>query len=520
MSLSALTGPARDPTAELLGLVPVLGAELRRRALGLSVCFAAIALAVLALGLVWPKKFVSSTTILVSEENIIAPLMEGRAVPTSVADRAKIAREVIFSRRLMGEILKAGGWAERYTQPIEQERAIQEIKQRTAVSSPGANLIKISYSDSRAERTFAVARRYAELFIEESLAAKERESREAYEFIAARVDEYHKKLTDVEDKLKRYRSENLEARPGSDADVRTRVSEIRSRIEKTRTELAELQMRQNTLQGQLSGEAEISDARSRSSQYRSRLADLTAELDRLRLDYTDEYPDVVRVRHQIEDLQAGLDREERAEATRRADGESAASANPLYQQLRADLAKVGGDMAALRARITENEALLEAELDRGRRVADSETALVELTRDHDVNRDIYQDLLRRRENARVSMNLDAEKRGLTFRVQEPAAMPLQPSGLRLLHFALGGIALGALLPLALLIAVLKFDPRARTAAVLAGAAGLPVLVSIPEQQTLRERRAEWLRIGAACVVVLAVVAVYGVVALSRGSFGS
>ena len=48
------------------------------------------------------------------------------------------------------------------------------------------------------------------------------------------------------------------------------------------------------------------------------------------------------------------------------------------------------------------------ELDRSRRIAASESALAELTRDYEVNRDIYQDLLKRRENARVSMNLDAE----------------------------------------------------------------------------------------------------------------
>ncbi|MBL8298387.1 MAG: hypothetical protein JNN30_08580 [Rhodanobacteraceae bacterium] len=502
----------------MLGLLPVVRAELRRRVLGLSIGFAVIALAILTVGILWPKKYVSSTTILVGEDNIIAPLMEGRAVPTGVADRARIAREVIFSRKLMGEILKSGGWAESYPDPLAQERAIQEIKQRTTISSPGANLIKISYTDSRPERTFNVTRRYAELFIEASLAAKEHESREAYEFIASRVEEYHRKLTDAEDKLKRYRGENLEARPGSDADVRTRVSEIRSRIERSRTELAELQMRQTALNSQISGEAEISDVRSRSSQYRARLGELQSELDRLRLDYTDEYPDVVRTRHQIEDLQAALQREELEEARNRGAGGNAVATNPLYQQLRADLAKVGGDMAALRARISENEALLNAELDRGRRVADSESTLAELTRDHEVNRDIYQDLLRRRENARVSMNLDAERRGLTFRIQEPAALPLQPTGLRLMHFALGGLVLGCMIPLGLLIAVLRVDPRARSAHVLAEVLPVPVLVSIPEYRTVSDRRADLFRFGAAGLITLVVFAVYAMVAASRGSF--
>src|SRR3546814_4245213 len=52
--------------------------------------------------------------------------------------------------------------------------------------------------------------------------------------------------------------------------------------------------------------------------------------------------------------------------------------------------------------------------------ADSEAVTAELTRDYTVNRDVYQDLLKRRESARVSMNLDADQDGPSFAVQNPA----------------------------------------------------------------------------------------------------
>ena len=56
------------------------------------------------------------------------------------------------------------------------------------------------------------------------------------------------------------------------------------------------------------------------------------------------------------------------------------------------------------------------------------------------------------EYARLSMNLDDEGRGLDFRIHEPAALPVRPAGLRFAHFALGGLASAAALPLALLFA--------------------------------------------------------------------
>src|SRR3546814_6719110 len=100
------------------------------------------------------------------------------------------------------------------------------------------------------------------------------------------------------------------------------------------------------------------------------------------------------------------------------------------------------------------------EIERSGRIAASESSLAELTRDYEVNRDLYQDLLKRRENARVSMNLDAERRGLSFRIQEPATVPLRPSGLRLLHVAGAGLVFAVVAPLALLFGLIKQIGRA------------------------------------------------------------
>ena len=55
---------------------------------------------------------------------------------------------------------------------------------------------------------------------------------------------------------------------------------------------------------QLSGESEVTAVQTREGQYRARLVELQEQLDKLLLQYTDQHPDVIRVRHQISDLQA------------------------------------------------------------------------------------------------------------------------------------------------------------------------------------------------------------------------
>ena len=169
--------------------------------------------------------------------------------------------------------------------------------------------------------------------------------------------------------------------------------------------------------------------------------------------------------------------------------EGPAAFNPLYAELKSKQAEVRRRSAAMASRIATGEGLLSGELARSGRIAASESTLSELSRDYEVNRDLYQDLLKRRENARVSMNLDAEQRGLSFRIQEPAVMPLRPSGLRLLHVAGAGLALAGVVPLLFLFGVLKLDPRVRMVRQIEREAGLPVLGTVPHLLTRRRPRA-------------------------------
>ena len=188
-----------------MALIPVARSELRRHPVLYVGIFTALALAALAVGILLPKKYVSTTTILVEESNIIAPLMEGRAVATGVVNRSSIAREVAFSRKVMNEILQVGGWMDKAPSAVAQDKLIEQITDRTQISNPRENLIQIRYIDSIPERTFKVTQRLANLVISESLATKERESREAYGFINSQVTQYHLKLTGAEAKLEAYK---------------------------------------------------------------------------------------------------------------------------------------------------------------------------------------------------------------------------------------------------------------------------------------------------------------------------
>ncbi|MGY3038778.1 polysaccharide chain length determinant protein (PEP-CTERM system associated) [Rhodanobacter sp. TND4EL1] len=502
------------------GMLPALLTEARRRRLAMGLAFAFIALTALVIGLLWPKKYEASTTILAQESSIITPLMEGAAATTGNKNRAGIARDVIFSRKVMNEILVSGGWMASHPSPIEQDRLIEGIKARTRVQTARDNLITITYFDSDPKRAFEVTRQLAHLFISESLASKQRESRDAYDFINSQVEAYRKKLTDAEGKLKAYRDANADARPGSEADTASRISQLRTQIENNRMDLMEKRSQAAALQSQLSGESEVTAVQTTEGVYQTQLAELQGQLDKLLLVYTDQYPDVIRIRHQMDDLRRQLAQANQRKQNARLAGtpvplDNSMQMNPLYQQLRIQLSAARGDAAATAARVGASESMLQSELERSKRIASSENVTSELTRDYNVNRDVYQDLLKRRENARVSMNLDDEQRGLTFLIQNPALMPLTPSGLRFMHFGLGGIALALAVPFGLLFALVRFDPRVRSVGQLERATGMTVLASIPFYPSPQDRHRSHLNNLLLVMIVAGVAAIYLVLFLLK-----
>ncbi len=499
-------------------IVPVLVSEARRRRIALGLVFAVTALTALIIGVQWPKKYDASTTILAQESSIITPLMEGAASPTANANRAGIAQAVIFSRKVMGQILVTGGWMATNPNPVEQDRLIEKIKAQTKVVISHDNLITISYYDSDPKRAYDVTREYAQLFISESLASKQRESRDAFEFINGQVEAYRKKLTDAEDKLKEYRGANADARPGSETDTDARISQLRTQIENARMDLMEKRSQEASLNSHaLSGESEISAVQTTMGIDQTQLANLQAQLDTLLMSYTADYPDVVRVRHQMEDLRQQIAQADQRKQIASASGastavENNAQYNPLYGQLKSQLSSVRADVAATSARMSASESMLQSEMDRSNRIANSENMTSELTRDYNVNRDVYQDLLKRRENARVSMNLDAKQQGLTFLIQNPAVMlrlSLLP-GLRFMHFGMCRASLLSLaIPMGLLFGIARIDPRVRsTARQLEQSTGLLVLATVPFYPTPEDRRRERLQNILLILIVVVVALAY------------
>lgn len=481
--------------------------EVRARKWLTLLLFVVVSFGVLATGFLWPYKYESETIIFIDDQNIIRPLMEGSAVTTEINDRASAAKELLWSRSVVEKVAVDENIFGEGAADIEPERLegrIGYLRNNLIVRPRGDTYFAIGFRSESPMQAFQVAQRMGQLFIEESNERKRAESRNAYEFINKQVKSYESQLAEVEARLKEFLSENVD---GTEGTANNRMASLRNQLELAELERAELQTRARSLENELNRvNPTIREGRTADA-YQNRISSLEEQLDNLRLRYHDTYPDIVILREQLQEL-----RRQRARAMANQD-ESALTrggedvSNPVYQEIQAELSRTRANIQTINTRINSFEQLLAEQTRRMERIQGNKAQYSDLTRDMEVNKQIYDDLLKRRERARVSMHLDVEGQGLNYRINETAQFPLGASGPKFSTFAVAGLFLGLLAPFGLAAGLLQIDPRVKARQQLEDDIGLPVLVELPQVRTpfeIRRDRRVTILVGACAIIAVAV----------------
>lgn len=443
-----------------------------------AICFAVVSLAVLGVGLVYPKTFESYATVHADQQNIIRPLLAGQAATTSVTDQTRVVREVATSPRLLKQVVEELSLVPDPSNAVQVESRVNSLRGALRIEGVGDSYIKIGYSGSNQNEVYNIVSKVTDLFIKNSYESKRKESKEAFLFIDKQVKAYKAQLQEAESNLKAFTASNLD---GTEASAEARIANLRQQIENTRLSIEEAETRIKTLENELSQEGQFVQRRFRSDVFRERLMEAQSQLEVLRLSYTDDHPDVVSLKLKIEDMKRAMtEADQRQTSSSQSSGSGTdPNINPLYEELRSRISTEKVELNSMRRRLDRSQKLLSEEFERLQRVANRQAELAELTRDYDVNRSIYEDMLSRKERARLSMTLDVEGQGVTYRIQEPAVFPLTPKGLRLIHFFFAGPVLGLIAPFAILAAFIYFDPRIRFVGRLESIATVPVLGVVP-----------------------------------------
>jgi polysaccharide chain length determinant protein (PEP-CTERM system associated) len=280
------------------------------------------------------------------------------------------------------------------------------------------------------------------------LSAKREESYGATSFITEQTAAVKEKLDKVEAEIGRLRTEKGAALNAEPATMQADISAGQQRLDELTLRRSQLEATRNQLRS--------------NNPARSRLAALQRRLEELRVEYTDNYPEVVKVKADIEAAQNDLGR-----------GTTVSVADPQ------ELARVEADLSAVRTSEASQSSTLANS--RGLMYANpgAKTALEKLEQERNSQRTMYEQLMARQGQAEVSKQMAVQDKATTFRIVDPAVMPLAPVSPNRLKIILMGIAAGIAGGFALLLAIDYFDKSVKSVDALK-ALGVNVLAVIPK----------------------------------------
>ncbi len=205
----------------------------RRKWLFITPVFIGLILSIIASFLL-PPTYESSTVILVEEEKIINPLIQGLAVSTSLAQRMRTIKEQILSWNSLVQLTKKLNLTNDVTNQSQFESLISSLRKNIVVQMRGPNLIRVSYYGENPEKTQIVTKTLTDIFIDENMRSQTKETDVAIGFIKDQLEVYKRKIKESEiaqpeEQLKNLLVDSTEQHP--------LVKELRQRITIAKNEL-------------------------------------------------------------------------------------------------------------------------------------------------------------------------------------------------------------------------------------------------------------------------------------------
>ena len=495
-------------TAALLNFLKAIG-KYRWHAVVITWTVALIGWAVV---LRLPNQYEASARVYVDTQSILKPLLSGMTTMPNLEQQVVFMRRTLISRPNVEKLMRMVDLDVTAKDSKEHEKLVDELTSKIKVAGTERDdIYTITYVADNPKLGKDVVQSLLTIFVEGSFSGKKQDSEKAVQFIDDQIKNYEEKLAAAENSLKEFKIKHMGMLPQGNGDFSGQVQAATDQLSQARLELAEAEQARVALRRQITGEpakpgTETIDPALIDPELEARIATAQKNLDMLRLQYTEQHPDIIANRRLLDQL---LAQKADLAKNKKKNVDPGAGYSPMLQQMNVALSQAEARVASMRARVGEYEARVARLRAQSVTAPEIEAQLAQLNRDYQVNRENYQKLVERRESARLSGDLSSATDMLTFRVIDPPTVPPQPSGPnRVRLFSL--VFVGALVA-GLLVAFLmsQVRPTFMSQSALRDATGLPVLGSIgmnwTAEQTVKRKR----RLAALGVSVLLLFGAYG-----------
>jgi succinoglycan biosynthesis transport protein ExoP len=460
---------------------------IRRRKWSLVLPFLGVTLLSVVVALVLPPTYKSTATILIEEQEIPSEFV--KASITSYAEQRiqTINQRIMSSSRLLEVIDRLDLYRDlRNKEPTEvivhkmrNDTKLEMINAavidpRTGRPSEASIAFALTYEGrDEPQKIQQVASVLTSLFLEENLRTRVEQTQQTALFLEDERMRVKKSLDALEAKIADFKAKHINTLPELLQVNIQNLSNTERNIEMLQEQLRSQKERQGYLQTQLASLAPQQEDK-------QRLNELHAKLLQLKTRFTDQYPDVIKTKAEIADLE----RQMKAKISRY--GGKVQADNPAYVTMASQLASTQEEIASSKVQIAaliERARKYQRQIDETPRV---EEAYRMMTTERKNTQAKYDDLMRKVLEARVSQGLEKEQKGERFTLIDPARLPEKPCKPNRMAIVVIGIVLGIGAGIGLTTLREFSDTSVYSARRLTEVTSFPVLAMVPAIVTARD----------------------------------
>jgi polysaccharide chain length determinant protein (PEP-CTERM system associated) len=447
-----------------------------------------------------PDQYQADARVHVDTRSVLRPLLTGLAIQPDVSGRIKLMSKLMFSRPNLEKVARMTDLDLGVKNDAAMEKLVGRLQSSMVITGGESDLFTIGFQDPDPKVAKKVVQALLTIFVEQTLGESREDSNSAQKFLDQQIKEYETRLQLAEKAVEEFKRANYGLLPEQGGNLYDQLGGLNGSLEEAKMALQEAENRRDEMKRQLEDEDptvidySAQSAAASASPLDMRIQALQSRLDELSLKYTKGHPEVIAVKKSLAELQKQKEQEALATTGSSESGAVAGpgeAVNPVFQQKKLALGEAEANVASLKSRVKLFEDKiqnLQKQMDQRLKV---ETELQGLNRDYAAVKENYGQLLKRREQARMSENVEQNTDSVKFRIVDPPQVPTKPAAPHRILLSTGVLIGGIVAGIAIAVFLALLRPAYANTQKLRDITGLPVLGNVSMNWIPAIRKQKW-----------------------------
>jgi len=430
-----------------------------------------------------PAVYLSEAVILVDSQKIPEKFVSA-TVASDLDDRIVTIREMLLSSGELKKVIDDFGLYKEQRKAHFEEEILDMMRRDISInvdstvntgSSKRAPGFRIGYQGPDPQIVMQVANRLTDLYVEENLKTRENQAAGTSAFLDTQLREAKKRLDELEATVSAYKLQHNGELPQQEQSLSGMLSRLQTELEANRDAINRAQQTRiilesnlNAMEATLAAQTQAWEQAQRAAEQAQRAGELSTlslepdqagktpqkktsealleQLEVLRARYSEDHPDVIRLKtdidkvKKVEEQRKAVSAEATAENTKKVPGSTTTTKQVASAREPAEMARIREQMAGLRSQIRGSDKELEDRMAEQQRILRDlgmyqsrmehlpvrEQEMAQITRDYEMSKENYKSILDKKMAAEMALDMERRQQSERFTVLDRARVPEKP----------------------------------------------------------------------------------------------